>query len=316
MDILDFEKKHIHEAMGLALANYDEERRHVKELPQMCNIPDLYGFAGNGLGVAAFEDGKMLGFLCCCEPFDQAFRATDVRGVFSPMGANASVMANREKIYEAMYQSAAKKWVKAGAVSHAICLYAHDQELQQHFFRYGFGMRCVDAIRPMTTIDCAPCAGYDFFELSSADWQQVYPLDLALYAHYRESPFFMNRTPETQEEFLGASVRENARYFVAKQDGTICAFVKISLPGETFVTTGNGYQHINGAYCLPEHRDKGLYQNLLNYTISTLKKDGYTQLGVDFESFNPTAWGFWLKYFHDYTHSVVRRIDERITLVS
>jgi len=32
---------------------------------------------------------------------------------------------------------------------------------------------------------------------------------------------------------------------------------------------------------------------------------------VDCESFNPTARGFWLKYFKEYTHSVVRRIDEK-----
>ena len=75
---------------------------------------------------------------------------------------------------------------------------------------------------------------------------------------------------------------------------------------------GDTYRHIRGAYCLPEHRGKGLYQNLLNFTISVLKREGYTKLGVDFESFNPTARGFWLKYFTAYTNSVVRRIDERI----
>ncbi|MFN2969307.1 GNAT family N-acetyltransferase, partial [Escherichia coli] len=71
-------------------------------------------------------------------------------------------------------------------------------------------------------------------------------------------------------------------------------------------------RHIRGAYCLPAHRGKGLYQNLLNLTISVLKKEGYTKLGGNFESFNPTARGFWLKYFTAYTNSVVRRIDERI----
>lgn len=122
----------------------------------------------------------------------------------------------------------------------------------------------------------------------------------------------MYRKPETQEEFMASSMQEGARYFVAEQNGKICAFVKISVPGETFVARGDTYRHIRGAYCLPEHRGKGLYQNLLNFTISVLKREGYTTLGVDFESFNPTARGFWLKYFTAYTNSVVRRIDERI----
>ncbi len=110
-----------------------------------------------------------------------------------------------------------------------------------------------------------------------------------------------------------SSMQEEVRYFVAKQDGKICAFLKISASGEPFVATGNNYRHITGAYCLPEHRGKGVYQNLLNFAISTLKGKGYTRLGANFESFNPTGRGFWLKYFAAYTNSVVRRIDERIT---
>ncbi len=162
----------------------------------------------------------------------------------------------------------------------------------------------------MELIHCEFCAGYDLVELSKAEYHFIYPLHFALYQHYRESPFFMNREPETQEEFAVSSMQEGARYFVAKQNGKICAFVKISVPGETFVARGDTYRHIRGAYCLPEHRGKGLYQNLLNFTISVLKREGYTRLGVDFESFNPTARGFWLKYFTAYTNSVVRRIDE------
>ena len=94
MDILNFERKHIEEASSIAHANYCNERKFVKELPQVCDIPDLNSFAENGLGVVAFEDKKMIGFLGCCDPFDNAFRATDVRGVFSPIGANAAVPAN------------------------------------------------------------------------------------------------------------------------------------------------------------------------------------------------------------------------------
>lgn len=313
MNILDFEKQHIEEAVELALANYYDERQFIKELPQVRVIPDLNGFAENRLGVAAIENEKLVGFLCCCEPFEHAFRATDARGVFSPMGANAAIARNRSKIYAAMYQAAGEKWVKSGAVSHAICLYAHDEELQRQFYRYGFGLRCLDAIRPMELIDCKPCAGYDFTELPKSQYHFVYPLYLALNRHYCESPFFMNRKPETQEKFEISSVQDGGRYFAAKQNGKLCAFLKISASGEAFVATGNSYRHITGAYCLPEHRGKGLYQNLLNFTISILKREGYTRLGVNFESFNPTARGFWLKYFAAYTNSVVRRIDERIT---
>ena len=212
----------------------------------------------------------------------------------------------------ALYQAAAKKWVKAGAVSHAICLYEHDEEAKLQLFRYGFGMRCVDAIRPVEAIDCATCGGYEFLELPTENYASVYPLHLALNEHCCSSPFFVNRKADTQEAFLDFAEREKVRYFAAKIGGEICAYMEVSDEGETFVASGNLYRHISGAYCSPEHRGKGVYQNLLNYVINTLKTEGYTRLGVDFESINPSGSGFWLKYFHAYTNSVVRRIDERI----
>ena len=228
------------------------------------------------------------------------------------MSANGAVMENHGKIYAALYQAAAKKWVKAGAVSHAICLYEHDEEAKQQLFRYGFGMRCVDAIRSMETIDCVVCSGYEFLELPKEDYAHVYPLHLALNEHYCSSPFFVNRRPDTQEEFLDFSEREKIRYFAAKIGGELCAYMEVSEQGETFVASGNLYHHIMGAYCVPEHRGRGVYKNLLNFVINTLKTEGNTRLGVDFESINPLGSGFWLKFFHAYTSSVVRRIDERI----
>ena len=79
----------------------------------------------------------------------------------------------------------------------------------------------------------------------------------------------------------------------------------------TFICDISGYVHIvTGAYCLKEYRGKGVYQNLLSFLVNTLGRENYTRFGVDFESINPNAYGFWLKYFAAYTHSVVRRIDE------
>lgn len=310
MKINNFEKQHLEEAASLALANYHEERLLVKELPLVNDIPDLSSLAENGFGVAAFEDGKMIGFLSCYLPFDNAFGSTDVKGVFSPMGANAAVSANRSKIYAVMYQAAAAKWVKAGAVSHAICLYAHDEGLQRQFYHYGFGLRCIDAIRFMESLKCNPCIDYDFFELSEDEYPLVHPLDEALNRHFCESPIFMNHSTKTAEEFIVSSMNERTRYFAAKHNGKLCAFLKISASGEPFITNEPAYQHIDGAYCLPEHRGRDVFQNLLNFTISILKAEGYTRIGVDFESYNPAARGFWLKYFTAYTHGVVRRIDE------
>lgn len=69
-------------------------------------------------------------------------------------------------------------------------------------------------------------------------------------------------------------------------------------------------------FYLTDERLKEVYELVIQYNVpvlSKLKSEGYSRLGVNLESFNPTALGFWLKYFALYTNSVVRRIDERIT---
>lgn len=310
MVITDFTARHIKQALSLFKQNYEQEQGFAPALPPVDKLPDLRPYAENGLGVAAFEDDAMVGYLCSVSPFQNAFRSTNATGVFSPMGANGAVGENRAKIYARLYQAAGEKWARAGASSHAVCLFAHDREAQEQFFRYGFGLRCVDAIRKMDEINIPHCTGYDFGELPPSAYSKVYRLDRLLNQHQCESPFFMNRKPDSLEDFIDAYEKQGARFFVAKQSDRICAYLKILRDGETFIADDSSYIHIGGAFCLPEHRGRGVYPNLLNCAIRTLKKENYTRLGVDFESINPTAWGFWPKYFDPYTHGVVRRIDE------
>lgn len=312
MTIVDFTPSHIPAASALALADYREQQRRLPALPAVEEGLDLTPFAAVGLGVTAFEGGRMVGFLSVGPPFDNAFGSTRCRGVFSPMGAHAAAPERRGPVYAAMYQRAAAKWVRAGALSHAVALYAQGEEAQRQFFQYGFGLRCVDAIRPMEPIDCPPPKGYSFFELPPAQFSSVYPFEELLDRHFRESPTFMARPLESCDAFCRSCAAEGDRCFAAAFQGRLCAYLKLSAKGETFLSPSPRYRHITGAFCLGEHRGKGVVQTLLNCAIRSLKGEGCTHLGVDFESINPAAHAFWCKYFSPYTHGLVRRVDERI----
>lgn len=310
MQIIDFVSTHIEQAAQIALQNYKEECGYVSALPPLDSVPNLTTFAKNGLGVAAFDGGEMLGFLCCVGPFKNAFGSTDAVGVFSPMGANGAIGKNRATVYAHMYQAAGEKWAVAGAVSHGICLYTHDRDSQEQFYKYGFGLRCIDAIRETDEIVAPSCVSYDFNELAPDELPQILPLDHMLDAHMAACPTFILRPSDIVESFIKKIERFRSVFFVAKHKGQIVAYIRAELDGETFIQNLPGYLHVKGAFCLPEHRGKGLHQMLLRLLVQKLKAQGYTRLGVDFESFNPTAYSFWLKYFDAYTHSVVRRIDE------
>jgi len=298
MIITDFTEAHAAQAMRLAQAAYDEERTHAPALPEI-QVPDLLPFAQNNLGVAAFEGDTMLGFLCAQGPFKNAFGTTPVKGIYSPVHANAAA-GDKARVYHRMYQAAAQKWVNAGALSHAVTLYAHDEAAKRAWFTYGFGMRCIDAIK---LIEPSEAEG-DFFELPRERFGDIQKLSMALYRHMGASPFFLNKrfSPDNQED---------ARFFVARQGNRLVAHLKIREIGETFIGRAPDMMNVREVYALPETRGTGLYANLLRYAEATLAKEGYTRLGVDYESFNPTALYFYPKHFTAYTNSLVRRIDER-----
>ena len=311
MQIVDFTSAYIDKAVQIARQNYEAERGFALMLPPVEKWPDLNPFADNGLGVAAIDGGDVVGFLCGGGVWNNAWGIPGLRNVFSPMHANGTIPENRVNIYARLYQAAGDKWTRAGAASHGVCLYAHDAESQAQFYRYGFGMRCIDAIRFIDdSIEAPHCDGYTFAELSPDELAEAYPLEKLLDRGYIESPFFMYREPDSQARFLEKAALSHPIYFVSRHKGQTVAFIRAELEGETFIQDAPGYLHCKGLYCLPEHRGRGISQNLLKLLTLRLKEQGYTRLGVDFESINPSGSGFWLKYFTAYTHSVVRRIDE------
>ncbi len=312
MRIVDFRQEYIEDAARLALADYDRQRMLAPHLPTITAIPDLAPLVEGGLGVAALEGDKLIGYLLNWGPFPHAFRSTDAVGVWSPNHANAATCENRAAIYARLYQAAAEKWVRAGATSHGIGLYAWDAEAQALFFRYGFGMRTADGIRGMDEIDAPVPDGFAFRRLVPDEILSALPLQRMLDAHMAESPTFMLRASESADSFLESASQSDARLYAAFTEERIAAYLKVERNGETFIADDRDYIHITGAYCLPEYRGEFLMQNLMNCAIRELKAAGYTRLGVDFESINPAAHRFWGKYFAIYTAGVVRRIDEHV----
>jgi ribosomal protein S18 acetylase RimI-like enzyme len=154
--------------------------------------------------------------------------------------------------------------------------------------------------------------------LEQKEFQLIYPIGIRLSKHLWESPMFLRYKENPEEEkngdpdkFAQWQIQQKIRYFAAKVNEKVIAYIKVSDEGENFVGEVNCMKHIQGAYCLPEYRGKGIVQKLLNCIIKKLQNENILLLGVDFESFNPAASGFWLKYFTEYTQSVVRRIDDR-----
>lgn len=311
MIITDFTHKHIEQAKDLAMQNYNEEKQLVPILPKDINIPDLTYFAENRLGVAAIEKEQLLGFLCCYNPWDNAF-GTKAKGTFSPIHAHGAISENRDLIYHKLYQEAARKWVEQEITYHAIALYAHDEQAKKALFTYGFGLRCIDAIKSLNKINVKQMTNLQIRRLKQDEIPLIRPLREQLYAHLGESPCFMYSTEQEDPSWILRAEQRDSIIYAAFEGEKAIAFIEAKHGGENFVTQNSDMMSICGAYCLPNFRGEEIVQSLLNVLIDELKAEGYERLGVDYESFNPTAYKFWNKYFEQYTNSVTRRIDEGI----
>lgn len=315
IQIEPFDAAHIEQAAGLAARNYQEERSVVPELPDGDYVPqlrdELGALAGNGLGVAAVQSGNVVGFLACCEPMPNHFGTT--LGTFSPIHAHGAIAEGRRMIYARLYQAAAERWVNNGILSHAIALYAHDREVVDGFFWNGFGLRCVDAIRDCSPIAAKPFKGCTVKRLSVSDADVLLSQTNALRRHLLQTPMFIPLfTPLKLEDLVQWMLREGNEFHGAYVAGRLVSYLKLSPTGENSACSAPDMRNICGAYTLPEHRASGVSVHLLMEVVMQLRERGFTRCGVDFESFNPNASGFWLKFFKPYTYSVVRRIDERI----
>ena len=307
--IIKFSKNHIRQARELVLANYNEERAIVTALPQFDTIPDeaFKEFTDNGLGVTMLDGSRMLGFLCCDNPWDDAFGSV-AKGTFVPDYGHGAIAENRGMIYKRLYQAAAEIWVNKGITYHSISLYAHDARAIDAFFTYGFGMRCIDAVRSMTNFNHTICKDIVFDELAKADIAKIRNMRKSLAAYLGESPSFMRWSDDFIKSWLSRTETRDSKVFAANLDAEPIAFMEVMEDGESFASAHDNMRNICGAFCLPQHRGKGVMQGLLNHVITQLRADGFDSIGVDFESFNPLANSFWLKYFTAYSYNVERKL--------
>lgn len=312
MQIMDFTLEHIAAAELLARENYQEEKDIVGCLPKSVEQPGLTELSGNGLGVAAVEDGRLLGFWGCMGPWENEY-GSRAQGVFTPLHAHGAIRQNRENIYHRMYQTLADKLAGRGIAYHSIALYAHDMQALSGLFTYGFGMRCVDAVRSMEEIvvrDIVTGEEITYRESGQTDFPKIRKMRACLGRHLGQSPCFIMMSDADIENWQRRKESDGVRVFTAWHGEEPIAYLEITDDGENFATEVPELQNICGAYCVPAYRGQGVMQLLLNFVIRTLRAEGYTLLGVDFESINPTAWGFWNKYFKAYTYSLTRRLVE------
>ena len=314
MKIIRAEEVHVEEALKLAIGEYENECRQIKQLPVIDVTEQLRGLI-TGLfrknyGVVAMCEGKMAGYLAFTGPIDGFFGTC--RGAYSPLGGNAFSGHDRGRLCSKLMEAAMEQLLKeAGVTSVALSRYADDPYVYRSLVLNGFGIRCSDAVMDLNELELRDIFHNDFTftELIGDDKRRILDLSYGLVKHMSDSPIFF---PTDIRQYMMHFPKEQSRIFAAIKEESVIGYMSIQDEGETFISETESMKNICGAFVKEEYRGTHVADGLLSYVCNVCKKEAISYLGVDCETLNPNALRFWGKHFKNYTYSYHRRIDERV----
>ncbi len=317
MDMVAFSPENIRPAAALFVEQFRALRAGVPSLPPDMEdesrvaglLERVMGACG---GLAAVEAGRLLGYIGWY--ILDNFRDTDRRTAYCPEWAHGAVPGMRPAVYRALYRAAAMQWTRAGCHAHAVSFLARDPEVERIWFWNGFGLTVVDAVRPLRPLGAPHPDGFALSKATEDDVEDLLGLDAEHLQHYTESPPLMTVRPVRDGAAWREFLREpkNAAWLAMAGDGP-AGFIQFegSSVGAADVVNAETTIAITGAFVRPAHRGRGLAPALLDAALHDYDARGFERCAVDFESFNPEAAAFWVKYFEPVVFSAIR-VPERI----
>ncbi len=292
---------------------YERERKQNLALPKAYDthfpMQEFAYFAGNGMGVAAYNEEKMVGYLCAYEPYMHVYNSPTDSGCWSPLHASGALIED-EKLWLMMYRSACRQWAGAGAKYFTMTVFHGDKSAQAALTRCGLGFRCADAVRGLEPVGAKCPDGYETRVVEAGDFSALGEFRTALAHHLMDAPVFMlipeaDQVESIQEKEQDPELTTIGLFYQERLIG----FIDVRSGGENFISSSPAFLNIHGAYLMPEYRGQGLFESLVDAAARYAKEQKAQLLGVDYETMNINASLFWEKYFARYTVSMVRRLD-------
>jgi GNAT superfamily N-acetyltransferase len=142
-----------------------------------------------------------------------------------------------------------------------------------------------------------------------AEAETLSRLDAEHCRHYSEAPIFMapreGESPDQRAEFM----QTGANSIWAAYDGHEPAgFIQFQEDYDDACAIVRSADRIavTGAYVRPEYRGRKLAQIIMSSALQDYARAGFQRCSVDFESFNPEAATFWMRYFTPVCYSLTR----------
>lgn len=311
-----FEKaasQYIQNALKLALRHYKREKSFNPILPVFDSYKQLEHSIATlfekGNGLVAIQNGHVIAYIA---GFKVQNFFGNVAGVYCPIYGHGFSSECHRKTLVQLYSNASDRWVKQELLTHAITLYSHENDLSDYLFWQGFGKRCSDAIRRVELL-LTDDNSIIVKKINPSMYRMLANIHRLSNEYFRTAPIFMpNKDEDPIREQIEWNRFDNHHEFIAFRDHKPIGIMRLCPNAETFISDHPSVMNIKMMYIIESERNKGIGKLLLSTIQEWLSKHGYSLCGVDFETLNPLASAFWMKYFKPYTYSLVRRIDERI----
>lgn len=314
-EIVRLHESHVPSAARLVAQGCAALRERVPAVPPRYESPDVWSsrlrrLLGRGVGVAAFEGGRMVGFLA-------GYSIGLLRGrpcVLSPEWAHAAEASVSRRVFEALYPAVAPEWLRLGGEFHVICTLAHDASALQGWAWAGFGHMVCDALRPLAPISVSP-GGIDVRRMTATDLEQVLPLACRLAECLAAPPVYvLDRESEDSATWEADLGDPRTAVWMAVRRGRTVGYLRQTPATEDAcdVIVDEGTTSITGVYVVPDARREGVAAALLARAVDWGREQGYVRCSVDFETANSPAARLWLQYFTPVVVSLGRTLDPRL----
>ncbi len=282
------------------------------ETPASCrpHVVDLLA-APDASGAVAVDGGRVVGYLLG-RPLDDAVWGPNV---WLELAGAASLDPESARD---LYAVAAQGWVDAGRTAHYVLVPAHDAGLVDAFFRLGFGLQHVHAIRAPAPAGPAP-DGVLVRAARPADVPVLARLDLELPRHQGRSPVFSSGPMSSEEESVAEWEQdvEDERFatFVAELDGEVvgsavgCDLAMSSLHAGPARADRAGF--LGFAAVLPAARGRGAGRALGEAVIDWSARSGHRSVVTDWRGTNLLSSRTWPRLGFEPTFVRLHRITGR-----
>jgi ribosomal protein S18 acetylase RimI-like enzyme len=237
------------------------------------------------------------------------FREVDRRTAYSPDYAHAAPGPQKLKIYQALYNAASSIWFDNACEEFVFTLLANDMRLDSFWYWNGFGLIVVDAIRSLSSPLAHPQSDVVICKANPTDLNRIVLLDREHFQHYSSPPTLMiPRSPRSTENLAGIIAGTDSSIWLAYSGRTLIGFMSFETESEgaTTLVSSDTNTAITSAYVKPEFRGKQVALGILAHALRDYSYRGFLTCSVDFESVNPYAAHFWMKYFKPVCQSVMR----------